>query len=96
MRILERGFRSRLGEIDIVAQEGATIVFVEVKTRRARAFGLPEESVTALKQRRLIRMAGAWLSARGMHGRDCRFDVVAIEEGPSGAVIRHLRDAFRT
>lgn len=95
-RILARRFRSRLGEIDIVAEDDGTIVFVEVKTRRSRSHGSPEESVTSLKQRRLVRMAEAFLAARDLHGRDCRFDVVAVEI-PEGerTTVRHLKDAFR-
>jgi putative endonuclease len=95
-RILARRFRSRLGEIDLVAEDSATIVFVEVKTRRTRSHGAPEESVTPAKQRRLVMMAATFLSARGLHGRDCRFDVVSVDV-PEGKrpEVRHIKDAFR-
>ena len=94
-RILALRFRSRLGEIDIVAEDGATIVFVEVKTRRSAEQGSPEESVTAAKQRRIVRMAETFLLARGLHGRDCRFDVVAVDASAGRFEVRHLPDAFR-
>lgn len=70
---------------------------MEVKTRRSAACGPPEESVTPAKQRRLVRLASAYLADRDLEGRDCRFDVVAVEVSPAGAParIRHLKDAFR-
>ncbi|MCX5788146.1 MAG: YraN family protein [Elusimicrobia bacterium] len=91
MRILERRYRSPLGEIDLVAKDGETVVFVEVKARRSLAFGLPEEAVGFAKQRRLARAAEAYLALRGLDASPARFDVVAIT--PAG--IRHLADAFR-
>ena len=95
-RILARRFRSRLGEIDLIAEDGSTIVFVEVKTRRSAACGSPEEGVTPLKQQRIVRLASSFLAASGLHGRDCRFDVVAVvEDAGSGLLLRHLKDAFR-
>jgi putative endonuclease len=94
-RILARRFRSRLGEIDLVAEDGATIVFVEVKTRRTSGAGSPEESVTPAKQRKIVRMAETFLLARGLHGRNCRFDVVAVDAGTGKLAVRHLPDAFR-
>lgn len=95
-RILARGFRTRQGEIDIVAETSGVIVFVEVKTRSSTSHGTPEASVTELKQRRVARMALAFLSARRLHGRDCRFDVIAVESSPTGELsVRHLEDAFR-
>ncbi|HZE89845.1 MAG TPA: YraN family protein [Verrucomicrobiae bacterium] len=94
--LLARRFRTRLGEIDIVAEKGDTLVFVEVKTRTSTRHGVPEESVTTAKQRRLALMAATFLTARGLHGRDCRFDVIAVDATPSGALaVRHTEDAFR-
>jgi len=94
-RILALRFRSRLGELDIVAEDGSTIIFVEVKTRRSAERGSPEESVTPAKQRRIVRMAETFLLARGLHGRDCRFDVVAVDASAGKLKVRHLPDAFR-
>lgn len=94
-RVLERNFRVRPGEVDLVAEENGVICFVEVKGRRSAGFGLPAEAVTAEKQRRIFRAAEAWL-ARERRGREpCRFDVVSIRETPDGPEIEILRDAFR-
>lgn len=84
-RILERNLRFRAGEIDLVAEEGGFLVFVEVKTRTGSAFGSAAEAVTAEKQRRLVRLAGLYLARRGGTPPPCRFDVVTVELGPTGA-----------
>ena len=94
-RILAERFRTRIGEIDLVAEDHGSIVFVEVKTRRSRGCGAPEESVSPVKQRRLALLASTFLAAKGLAGRDCRFDVVAVEEDSGRLDVRHLRDAFR-
>ena len=77
-RILLRNGRSKLGEIDIVALDGDTIVFVEVKTRVSDTAAHPEEFVDAAKQRRLTRLGLAFLKRRRLLGRPARFDVVAV------------------
>ena len=95
-RILERNFRTPVGEIDVVAEEGELLCFVEVKWRSGREKGHPAEAVTPEKQRRLARAAEWYLSRRRLRGRFCRFDVVAIvaeEDAPPS--IELLRDAFR-
>jgi putative endonuclease len=93
--ILTRRFRTRLGELDIVARDGATIVFVEVKTRSNANFGAPAEAVTALKQRRIWLMASDYLQRQGLHDRPCRFDVVAISIDADGRrLVEVLRGAF--
>ncbi len=96
-RVLARNVRLRLGELDVVADERGTIVFVEVKTRRSAAYGTPAEAVTGKKQRALLRLAAAYLGRRGLSDRPCRFDVAEVWMGPGGRVIRVeiLRDAFR-
>lgn len=95
-RVLERRFRTREGEVDIVALDGDVVVFVEVKTRSAGAIAFPGEFVTPGKQRRLARAALAWLAGRGWLERRCRFDVVEVVfRGARCAQVRHLRDAFR-
>lgn len=94
-RIVERNVRSRLGEIDIVAQDGEVIVFVEVKGNRDRRCGAPEEMVTPAKQRRLARLASWYLQRQGWLGRAARFDVVAVDWDSSGVKgLRHFPDAF--
>ena len=94
--ILARRFRTRAGEIDIVAREGATLVFVEVKTRRSTEHGSPAEAVTPPKRARLARAAQAYLHLRGLYDPVCRFDIVeVVERSGRTPEVRHLRDAFR-
>jgi putative endonuclease len=77
-RILERNYRIRLGEIDIIAEQGTDLVFIEVKTRSDTLFGSPLDSVTRAKQRQLSKVALDYLGKRGCHNRPARFDVVGI------------------
>ncbi len=77
--ILARRYRTRFGEIDIVARDGATTVFVEVKTRGGDEFGGAAAAVTAWKQRRLTFMATDYVARHELHNRPCRFDVVTVE-----------------
>jgi putative endonuclease len=76
--ILARGYRTRMGEIDIVARDGTTVVFVEVKARRSNRCGAPAEAVTRWKQARIARLALDYLLRRGWLDRPCRFDVVGV------------------
>ncbi len=94
-RVLERNFRVRPGEVDLVAEENGVICFVEVKGRRGEGFGSPAEAVTAEKQRRIFRAAEAWLARERRGEVPCRFDVVAIRETSEGPEVEILRDAFR-
>lgn len=89
-KVLARNWRCRHGELDLVAEDGRTLVFIEVKARSSRRRGSPEEAVDAAKQARLARVAAAFLSAHGASGRPCRFDVVAVEAGE----LRHHKAAF--
>ncbi len=82
--ILTRRFRTRLGELDIVARDGPTLVFVEVKARTNANYGTPSEAVTALKQRKVWLMASDFLHRHGWNDRPCRFDVVAISTDEQG------------
>ena len=88
-QILERNFRTRFGEIDLVARDGDTVVFVEVRARSSDAFGTPEETVGRTKRRRLIKTALAFAQSRGLDAPQ-RFDVVAL----SAAGVTHIPDAF--
>ena len=93
--VLERRYRTRLGEIDIVALDGAALVFVEVKTRRTARHGSPAEAVTPAKRRRLALMAADYLARRRPHACACRFDVVAVTIGADGStVVRVIPSAF--
>ncbi len=95
-RILDRNVRFRRGELDIVADDAGTIVFVEVKARRTAAYGTPAEAVGSRKRQALIRLAEAYLARRRLTGRPCRFDVAEVWAASSGRVLRVeiLRDAF--
>lgn len=77
-KIIERNYRSKVGEIDIIAREKGDIVFIEVKTRQSDNFGLPEEAVSYRKQRRLTKIALSYLTHHRLRGVNCRFDVVGI------------------
>jgi putative endonuclease len=76
--ILERRYRTRHGEIDIIARHRGVIAFIEVKSRAGETFGGPAEAVTGAKQRRIAQMAVDFLSRRRLHEEPCRFDVVAV------------------
>ncbi|MFC4242778.1 YraN family protein [Gryllotalpicola reticulitermitis] len=90
-RIIDRNWRGRRGELDIVAEQGGTTVFVEVKTRSTLRFGHPFEAVTPRKLRALRRLAGEWCAAGEALGR-IRLDVIAVIGGLDGpARIEHLR-----
>ncbi|MDP3939957.1 MAG: YraN family protein [Deltaproteobacteria bacterium] len=93
-RLLARNYRCPQGEVDIVAEEGEQIVFVEVKARRGEAFGGPAAAVTRAKRRRIARAALHYLAANRMLERPARFDVVTLLETPSGWRIEILRNAF--
>ena len=95
-RIVTRRFRTRAGEIDLVAEEAGTLVFVEVKARGSLACGRPADFVDGRKRGRLLRAAAAFLQRRGGPDRPCRFDVVEILAPPGGHLRVHLiRDAFQ-
>jgi putative endonuclease len=76
--ILQRNYRCRAGEVDLVALDGRTVVFVEVKTRTQEGFGSPLDAVDLRKQRQIRRAAQYYLSAHRLHDRDARFDVVGV------------------
>jgi putative endonuclease len=93
--IVARGFRMFRGEIDIIARDGATLVFVEVKARANESHGRPEESVTPGKQRQIRKIAQGYLLEHPSPGVDCRFDVIAILfRGPGEFRLEHFVDAF--
>lgn len=97
LTIVERNWRAKSGEIDLIARDDQTLVFVEVRTRRESArFGTPEESVNVRKQRQVRDMAALYLRVAGKYGCPCRFDVIAVTAGDrrNSAVIRHLVNAF--
>jgi putative endonuclease len=79
-RIVERNCRSRWGELDVVAYDGDTLVFIEVKARRAVQFGDPAYAVDRRKQRRIVRLAQRYLIRRRLGEPPCRFDIVVVDE----------------
>lgn len=95
-RILARNVRRRFGEIDIVALQGATVVFVEVKTRSSLRFGAPAEAVDARKRRRLSKTALDYLTREHLLGAPARFDVASVLLDGRGRVARIelLENAF--
>lgn len=94
-RIIERNFSCQCGEIDIIAREGDTLVFVEVKTRSNLRYGVPQLAVTPFKQQQISKAALTWLAKKNLEDAASRFDVVAIllkeHDVPS---IEHIRNAF--
>ena len=94
-RIVARNLRSQLGELDLVAEDGRVLVFVEVKARRTGAFGGAIYAVHQRKQEKLIQLAALYLARHHIKDRLCRFDVVllqAVGDGP--AQIEHIQNAF--
>ena len=87
-QILAQNYRAIRGEIDLVAQAGKRIVFVEVKTRRSLKFGLPQAAVTKQKQRQISKIALAYLQAQNLLDAPCRFDVIAIHLSPQFELLR--------
>jgi putative endonuclease len=92
--IIARRYRQRSGEIDIVARDGETTVFVEVKARDSREFGDAAEAVTSHKQRRIVRLAAEYVTRHHLANRPCRFDVVAIHFEAGGPQIEVFQNAF--
>jgi putative endonuclease len=94
-RILERNLRTSLGELDLVAEDGVVLVFVEVKARTSSAFGGALLAVNRRKQAKLVRLAAQYLAQRHLSDRSCRFDVVLVQGQPSAPLeIAHLQNAF--
>jgi putative endonuclease len=93
--ILDRNWRVREGELDLVVRDAGVIAFCEVKTRRGNAFGLPAEAVTVRKQQRLRLLARQWLAAHDTSAADLRFDVAAVlPDGRGGWDVDLLAGAF--
>lgn len=90
LTVLERNYSAPQGELDLVALDGDTLVFVEVKTRTSDSFGAPELAVDRRKQERMVKAALGYLKFKKLHQMPCRFDVVAISDG----TVQHIRNAF--
>jgi putative endonuclease len=92
--IVARRYRVRGGELDIVARDGPTLVFVEVKARISREFGGAAEAVTSAKQRRIVQLARQYVARLRLQNCPCRFDVVAIHLDAGRPVIEVFQNAF--
>ncbi|MBI5376018.1 MAG: YraN family protein [Candidatus Schekmanbacteria bacterium] len=93
-RIIEKNFRTRFGEIDIIAEDGEYLVFVEVKTRTSSRFANPEDYVDERKQRKILKSAQIYLLQYSLNERKCRFDVVSVSDTDKGAKVEVFKDAF--
>ena len=95
-RILERNYRCRFGEIDLIARDGRMLAFVEVKTRRSQTYGPAAAAVTLQKQRHLIKASQAYLIHRKKADEFCRFDVVTVAMDAQQSYIELIKDAFQS
>jgi putative endonuclease len=93
--VLERNYRCRFGEIDLIAQDGSTLAFIEVKTRRSQKFGPAAAAVTLAKQRHLVKASQVYLTQTHKVYELCRFDVVTIELDAHTSRIELIKDAFQ-
>lgn len=93
-RIIETNFRCRCGEVDIIARDGKTLVFVEVKTRRTASYGLPQLAVTPFKQRQISKAALTYLSKNRLMEESARFDVVSVLLVDTSPTVDHIKNAF--
>lgn len=95
MTVLERNWRCRYGELDLIARDGAVLVFVEVKTRTGFGYGSPAEAVTPAKADRIRRLAGLWLTEQQTRWRRIRVDVVTVLVADGNApMITHLKQVL--
>jgi len=92
--ILDRRWRQRFGEIDIVARQGRVVVFVEVKAREGSRCGAAVEAISAAKRRQLIRLARMYVARRHLIESPCRFDVVAVDTDAGRTVVQIFPNAF--
>ena len=93
LKLLDRNYHSRYGEIDLIMEEGRTVVFVEVRYRRSDRYGSAQESVNRAKQAKLILTAACFLREKRLD-RPARFDVAALAPGPDGFSVAWVKGAF--
>ncbi len=94
-KVTDKGFRFLRGEIDLIAWDGPTLVFIEVKTRHLSSFGYPEESVNSAKRSQIRRVARGYLLKNTMEDVECRFDVLTLTIDDSRSwSINHIKNAF--
>ena len=93
-KILVRNYKNKLGEIDIIAYDGDTICFIEVKSRRTDKFGLPQEAIFAPKQRKISRVALSFLKENNLFEKKARFDVVSVIYSAEKPRMDLIKNAF--
>jgi putative endonuclease len=93
-KLVARNYRCAAGEVDLIVLDRRVIVFVEVKTRSGDRFGTPFEAVEVRKQRKMMRAAQFFLTEKGLHQRDARFDVVGISWPSGKPTVEHIENAF--
>jgi putative endonuclease len=93
-KILAKNYKSKLGEIDIIARDKDTICFVEVKTRSSDRFGLPQEALSGFKQRQIAKTALSFLKENKLLDKKARFDVIAVTLQDNSPKIELIKDAF--
>jgi putative endonuclease len=94
LTLMERNYRCRLGELDLIMRDGSCVVFVEVRFRRNHRYGTPAETVNRAKQKRLIRAASLYLQSRRIDAA-CRFDVIAVMGAEPDTTLRWIKNAFQ-
>ena len=94
IKVVARNLRTPVGEIDIIARQGKTLIFAEVKTRRCAGYGAPQEAVGPTKQRQILRAASWYLNDKGWQDLQPRFDVLAVRVVNDQVQIEHITDAF--
>ncbi len=93
-KLVERNYRCKVGELDLIVLDRGVVVFVEVKTRTGRGFGSPLEAVEFRKQRKMIQAAQFFLAEKGLQQRDARFDVVGVSWPGREPIVEHIENAF--
>lgn len=94
LKLIERNYVCRVGELDLVMRDGVYLVFVEVRSRQDNRYGTPAETVTRAKQKRLIRAAAYYLQRHRINA-PCRFDVIAISQNGDTLDLEWIKDAFQ-
>lgn len=95
-KVIERNYRCQWGEIDLIARDKETLIFVEIKARSSSGFGLPQEAVDRFKQEKLIQVAKVYMAEHRLQETiPARFDVVAVHLTPAGPDIELIKDAFQ-
>jgi len=94
LRVIERNWRHRQWELDLICRDGDTLVFVEVKTRAAGTMGSPADGLTRAKRARLVRAAGQYLTKNDLWDLPCRFDLAGVTDTGASLDVEHIENAF--